>query len=329
QMGMAQPLRLRGSFFRPNLRLHAYKKGNGRETKEDILRLVRSRAGQPGIIYCLSRKGVEQTAAFLTKHGVRASPYHAGMENDQRARTQEAFQRDDIDVIVATVAFGMGIDKSNIRYVIHRDMPKSIEGYYQEIGRAGRDGVGSDCVLFYSWSEVLSYDRFLEGTADPLLVKRVQGQTREMFALAERKRCRHQAVVAHFGESIPPCGIACDVCKGWDLLEEIGPVAPARSAARREKRAWAASEAPLGEDGSPHVEEEALFVRLRALRKRLADEKGLPAYLIFSDAVLLQMAARRPTNEAELLQINGIGPKKLAQYGARFLAEIEGADPRN
>src|SRR5579884_641106 len=318
QMGMISPLRFRGSSFRPNLRLHAYKKGNGRDTKGEILNLVHSRAGQSGIIYCLSRRGAEQTTEFLKANGIRALTYHAGMESDQRTQVQEAFKRDDADVVVATVAFGMGIDKSNIRYVIHRDMPKSIEGYYQEIGRAGRDGVASDCVLFYSWSEVISYDRFLDGSSDAQLNKKIRMQAREMFAFAEGEGCRHQRLVAYFGERIAACGHACDHCSGWDLLEEIRPAArlePERFAARGKKKAFVSSD-QIGEEAG------ALFSRLRALRKRLADEKGLPAYLIFSDAVLLQMATHRPRNGDELLQINGVGPKKLAQYGELFLAEL-------
>ncbi len=316
QMGMVAPLRFRGSFFRPNLRLHVYKKGNGRETKEDILRLVQSRAGQSGIIYCLSRKSVEQTAAFLTSRGVRAMPYHAGMETGQRSRSQEAFRRDDVEVMVATVAFGMGIDKSNIRYVIHRDMPKSLEGYYQEIGRAGRDGVGSDCILFYSWSEVVSYDRFLDDLTDDRLRNKVKTQTREMFNWAERHACRHQSLVSYFGETLSPCGASCDVCGKWDLLETIPSAAPGRPAPRSKKRIAVLSDEIPDAAG-------ALFARLRVLRKRLADEKGLPAYIVFSDAVLLEMAAQRPSTEDDLLQISGVGPKKLARYGAFFLAELK------
>lgn len=318
QMGMISPLRFRGSSFRPNLRLHAYKKGNGRDTKGEILNLVRSRAGQSGIIYCLSRRGAEQTTEFLKANGVRALAYHAGMESDQRTAVQEAFRRDDAEVVVATVAFGMGIDKSNIRYVIHRDMPKSIEGYYQEIGRAGRDGVGSDCVLFYSWSEVISYDRFSETSSDSQVNKKMRTQAREMFSFAEGEGCRHQRLVAHFGERIAGCGSACDRCGGWDLLEEIRPAArfePERSRLRGKKRAFISGDGAGGEA-------DEVFTRLRALRKQLADEKGLPAYLIFSDAVLLQMASQRPRSGEELLQINGIGPKKLAQYGDLFLEEL-------
>jgi len=128
--------------------------------REAILRLVRARPGQSGIVYCLSRKSADSTAEFLSRRGVRAGAYHAGMEGPARAEVQEAFRRDEIDVVVATVAFGMGIDKPDVRYVIHRDMPRSIEGYYQEIGRAGRDGLPSDCILLYSWADVISLRRF-------------------------------------------------------------------------------------------------------------------------------------------------------------------------
>ena len=314
QMGMVAPFRYRGSFFRSNLRLHAYKKGNGRKTKEEILRLVQSRKGQSGIIYCLSRKGVEQTASYLADQGIRVMPYHAGMEHHRRDAVQEAFRRDDIEVITATVAFGMGIDKPNVRYIIHRDMPKSIDGYYQEIGRAGRDGVGSDCILFYSWSEVIGYERFLSNVSDPSRRERQQAQTRNMFRLAEQVGCRHQAVVAHFGESIPACGHACDHCQGRDILEEIRPLI------RRAKKRKASLRNPAEFlDPSLSVSEE-LLEALKQLRRRLADEKQIPAYLVFSDAVLLQMAARRPQDDEALLQLNGVGPKKLAAYGPHFLA---------
>jgi len=318
QMGMIAPFRYRGSFYRPNLRLHAYKKGNGRKTKEDILRLVQSRKGQSGIIYCLSRKGTEQTADYLESYGIRVMPYHAGLAHERRMAAQEAFRRDDVEVITATVAFGMGIDKPNVRYIIHRDMPKSIDGYYQEIGRAGRDGVGSDCILFYSWSEVIGYERFLSHTSDSELRERQQAQTKAMFYLAEHEGCRHKALVAHFGEDIPDCGRSCEHCEGRDLLEEIRPLV--RRA--RKKKARGQIRADFSDLGAVS---EALLEALRQLRRRLADEKQIPAYLVFSDAVLLQMAAQRPQDEAALLQLNGVGPKKLATYGASFLALLRNA----
>ncbi len=315
QLGMAAPRRFRGSCFRPNLRLHVYKKGGGLDTRSAILRLIREREDQSGIVYCLSRKSVEATADYLRGHGVRALPYHAGMDAAERSRAQEAFRRDDIDVVVATVAFGMGIDKPNIRYVIHRDMPKNMEGYYQEIGRAGRDGVASDCILFYSWSEVLSYERFLDGIEDAALKTRAREQTRDMFAWADRRACRHQSLVAHLGETIAACGASCDVCLGVDLLAAAPARAVAPPAARRGSRR-------AGDDAAAGG---ALFTRLKSLRKQLADAKGIPAYLVFSDAVLVQMVERRPLTESELLALNGVGPKKIAHYGAAFLALLRDA----
>ncbi len=319
QLGMTDPVLIRGSFFRPNLRIHAYTKGGKgaidepgivSETRKAILRLILQRRGQSGIVYCLSRKSVESVAAFLQSYGVRAVAYHAGLEPTVRAKVQDAFKKDDADVIVATVAFGMGIDKSNIRYVIHRDMPRSVESYYQEIGRAGRDGVASDCVLFYSWADVLSFERF-GSESDPEIAQWHSQRVREMFALADAPTCRHQSLVRHFGERIDPCGTSCDVCKKADIVAQTAAV-PSR---RRGKQS---AGTPL--QGAPeHMD---LFSKLKAARKRIADAKGVPAYIVFSDATLLAMANQRPQTAEELLSVSGIGPKKLAQYGAEFLVLI-------
>jgi ATP-dependent DNA helicase RecQ len=329
QLAMVRPANFRGSFFRPNLRLHVYRKGGERNAgggdvprvREAILRLVQARAGQSGIIYCLSRKSVEATAEFLCDSGVRAVAYHAGMEAEVRNRVQESFKRDDADVVVATVAFGMGIDKSNVRYVIHRDMPRSLEGYYQEIGRAGRDGMPSDCVLFYSWADVMSYDRFGDDV-EPAVAARQREQVREMFRFASDGGCRHQAITRHLGESMPPCGTSCDACAGGDVLGSAAaaPRMPGERTAPRSRAAAGVGPGAAGAEMDADVGER--FQRLRKLRKEIADARSVPAYVVFSDATLLAMAERRPRTAQDLLGISGVGPKKLGQYGAPFLAEL-------
>jgi ATP-dependent DNA helicase RecQ len=321
QLAMDRPVHFRGSFFRPNLRLHVYRKGANKDgpalnLRQSILRLVYARAGESGIIYCLSRKSVESTAAFLQSRGVRALPYHAGMEPAERTRVQESFQRDDTDVIVATVAFGMGIDKSNIRYVIHRDMPRCIEAYYQEIGRAGRDGVPSDCILFYSWSEVMSYERFFD-EAVPEIASWHRSRVREMFRFADRARCRHRNLVRYFEEEIEPCGGSCDVCTKEDVIAS----APRPTRAVRKRGREETTSKPLVRP-SPAGKDEELFLSLKALRKKIADRTKMPAYVVFSDASLLDMVRLRPHTDEEFLMVSGVGQKKLARYGKEFLAVI-------
>lgn len=332
QLGMKRPAGFKGSFFRPNLRIGTRKKGQGGNTRREMLSLVRAHAGESGIIYCGSRKGVEQTTEFLVGQGVRALSYHAGLESDERAHNQEAFQRDDVDVIVATVAFGMGIDKSNVRFVIHRDMPKDIESWYQEIGRAGRDGLPSDCVLFYSWADVKLHERFLDRIEDAAMRKRAHRSTVALFDLVERTMCRHQALVAHFDEVIESCGTSCDACTGETLESRLASLADvaeltvgggrtsrdgARGGSRTSKGSQSSLDVDALDDGERH-----LFDELRALRRSLADEARVPAYIVFGDRVLLEMVARRPRTHGDLLQVPGVGHAKLERYGDAFLEAI-------
>ena len=322
QLGMRKPAGFKGSFFRPNLRIATRKKGQGGNTRGEILALIRAHEGESGIVYCQSRKGVDQTAEFLVAQGVRALPYHAGLDAEDRARHQEKFQRDDVDVMVATVAFGMGIDKSNVRFVIHRDMPKDMESWYQEIGRAGRDGLPSDCVMFYSWADVKLHERFLDNLEDESVRERTRLATVALFDLVERSRCRHQALVAHFDEAIPVCESSCDVCTGERTDERIAELIASQVGMARGRRAVApvGTRPSRGPDAATLDDSEReLFERLRTVRRELADEAGVPAYIVFGDKVLLEMVARRPRSPRELLQVPGVGEAKLERYGAAFL----------
>jgi ATP-dependent DNA helicase RecQ len=311
QLGMRKPDGFKGSFFRPNLVITTQKKGAGRETRKDILALIRKHRGESGIVYCLSRKSVDDLAAWLRQNGVQALAYHAGLSDAERTENQNAFARDEADVVVATVAFGMGIDKSNVRFVIHRDLPRSLEGWYQEIGRAGRDGLESDCVLMYSWVDVVAYERFLDDIDDPELRATTKEKTVRLFNLAESGRCRHQSLAAYFDEQIERCGTSCDACLGRDLGALLGS-ATVRTVAR-------ATGPKVHIDAEPDAE---LFEKLRVLRKSIADAERVPAYIVFSDAVLRAMAASEPRTEHELLAISGVGPVKLERYGARFLEAL-------
>jgi ATP-dependent DNA helicase RecQ len=318
QLDLEDPRVVQTSFFRPNLKLHTYKKGthNGIkiQVKESIGKICVSKRGESGIIYTLSRKAAESTAAYIRTLGIRAAAYHAGLDADERTRVQDNFIRDEIDVVCATVAFGMGIDKSNVRFVIHRDMPKSIEGYYQEIGRAGRDGLDSDCFLFYSWADVMSLERMV---SDGDNAGSRRSQVRRMYDFAESRSCAHVGLAWWFGERIDDCVTSCDRC--GDLGFSLGAIAAPRPTSKR------GEQTAIVEEATP--EDQDLFEELRGVRKRLASERGLPAYMVFSDATLRAMAGSRPTTEHELLAVPGVGAKKLETYGDDFLDAIRGWSP--
>src|SRR6266436_7497346 len=210
QLHLHEPRRYVASFNRPNL---AYRVQPKSKAYEQVLYFLNSRANESGIVYCQSRKSAESVATRLSDDGVIARPYHAGLDAEERSRHQELFLRDEVRVICATIAFGMGINKPNVRFVVHYDLPKNIEGYYQETGRAGRDGLPSDCVLLFSAGDVIKQRRFIDEKPDPKERSIARAQLEQMVQYAENGACRRRELLQYFGEDYPEenCG-GCDNC---------------------------------------------------------------------------------------------------------------------
>jgi ATP-dependent DNA helicase RecQ len=396
------------SFNRPNLTYRVFAKHG---PYEQVLEFLRGRPKESGIVYCQSRKSTESVATRLNEDGVPARPYHAGLTTKERSQHQELFLRDEVRVICATIAFGMGINKPNVRFVVHYDLPKNIEGYYQETGRAGRDGLPSECVLLFSPGDVVKQSGFIDEKPDPREQAIARAQLQQMVHYAEAAGCRRRELLGYFGETFPleTCE-GCDNClsprqtfdgtiaaqkflscvyrirertrfgvglnhvvevltgadtekirrwgheqlstygigkehsrpewgaigrelvrlghlrqsaekfsvleltpEGLALLKERKPVTLTKPVSAPERTAHRVGEIAC---------DEALFERLRQLRKRLADERDVPAYIVFSDVALRQMARDYPASEREFARISGVGEKKLREFGAVFLAEI-------
>ncbi|WP_024327036.1 DNA helicase RecQ [Thioalkalivibrio sp. AKL19] len=412
------------SFDRPNIRYRIAQADGGRggSARDRLLRFIREEhAGEAGIVYCLSRKKVEAVAEWLAEQGVTALPYHAGLPAATRATNQTRFLREEGVVMVATIAFGMGIDKPNVRFVAHLNLPKSLEGYYQETGRAGRDGLPANAWMVYGLQDVVTLRQMLEGSQAGAERQRIEQQKLEaMLGFCEITSCRRQALLGYFDEHMPePCG-ACDNCleppATWDAsvpvqkllsciyrtgerfgaghvidvlrgsaserltrlghdrlstfgigkeldkaqwrgvvrqllargllrLDEEGygglKLDPAcrpvlrgeegihlrEEVARPEKGARSAS--PARRDTARSVaamdtEDRSLWEVLRGLRTELARDQGVPPYVIFSDATLLEMVAAAPRTRDEMAGISGVGQHKLERYGDAFIKAIEG-----
>jgi ATP-dependent DNA helicase RecQ len=398
------------SFDRPNIRYRIVDKNDARS---QLLRFIREEhPGESGIVYCLSRRKVDETAAWLATQGVRALPYHAGMDNPSRAANQRRFQAEEGIVVVATIAFGMGIDKPDVRYVAHLDLPKSIEGYYQETGRAGRDGEPADAWMAYGLGDVVQQRRMIDMSEGSEAYKRVSlAKLEALLGLCETAACRRMRLLEYFGEKAEPCG-NCDTCleppETWDATEAarkalsciyrtgqrfgaghlidvlrgrptdrisqwehnklsvyaIGadldedawrnvfrqlvalgyarpdhdaygalklteesravlkgdkPVEMRRAVGRAKAASRRRAQAPL-----PSGADEALLTRLKAWRANEAREQSVPAYVIFHDSTLAQIAAVQPHDLDALGTISGIGARKLERYGPAVLSVVRG-----
>lgn len=402
----------KSSFNRENLYYEIRPK---KAAKKELIRFIKSNSGKSGIIYCLSRKKVEQIAEFLQVNDINALPYHAGLDAPVRIRNQDAFLNENVDVIVATIAFGMGIDKPDVRFVIHYDVPKSLEGYYQETGRAGRDGLEGKCVLFYSYKDILKLEKF---NKDKTVTERDNARhlLEEIAAYSESSVCRRKQLLHYFGEHFDnqSCNQMCDSCKHpkekWDAKEEVLMVLQAMQqteerfdvqhisnilngsknqyvlsynhdklnvygkGSSRSVEEWTAiirqilileylkkdienygvlKITPEGYDflknpvdvelikdtdfgilsddededlNEHHVDksyDKILFESLKVLRKEVADQKGLPPYVIFQDPSLQEMATTYPTTNDELIHVHGVGSGKAAKFGRPFINHIK------
>jgi ATP-dependent DNA helicase RecQ len=395
------------SFDRPNIRYQIVEKASARN---QLLSFIRAEhVHDAGIVYCLSRKKVEETAAWLVEQGIKAMPYHAGLDQAVRRKNQDAFLRDEGIVMVATIAFGMGIDKPDVRFVAHLDLPKSVEGYYQETGRAGRDGAPADAWMAYGLGDVVQQRRMIdEGEADEQFKRLGHAKLDALLALCESATCRRQRLLAYFGEDSGPCG-NCDIClnppQTWDgtevarkalscvfrtgqrfgavhvvdvllghdterirqwnhnalstygigkeLLEKdwravfrqlvaLGyleidhgsygalklspssrPVLKGEQHVmlrkQEEKKAGRGKSSATSPGGQLNNTAQALFERLRGWRAATAKEHGVPAYVIFHDATLAEIARLSPQSPDELRAVSGIGTRKLESYGAALI----------
>lgn len=295
------------SFNRANLSYEVLPKKDSLKT---ILALLRNYENESVIIYCFSRNDTEKLVGNLHDRGFKAVAYHAGLDADTRKENQEKFIRDEINIVVATIAFGMGINKPDVRLVIHHSLPKSIEGYYQETGRAGRDGLPARCVLLFSYADKFKHDFFVRNVADPNEQKKMQQKLQHVLDYGNLYGCRRKFLLGYFDEQYKEanCG-ACDGCIEFAPLE----LEKVRVKVSKASTTTTQEEVPYNEE---------LFAELKNVRTLEAQKLKVPPYIIFGDKSLREMATYYPQTENEFLNINGVGNQKLVQFGELFMAVI-------
>ena len=322
---LVDPLVEVGGFDRANLRFAVHML-TPKQRIGWLVSYVRRHAREQGIVYATTRRRVEEIAEALAGEGFSVVSYHAGYDNAWRSRASKAFADDDCRVMVATNAFGMGIDKSNVRYVIGDGLPLSLEEYYQEAGRAGRDGEVAECHLLWSKRDVqtahylIDHTEFPEGTTEVdarRLIEAREGLFEKMETYAKGETCLRNYILTYFGQPVEDASCGCGSCSVCGWTEPRAAMAePAPTV--RSQQMWS----PYADDYDldPTLDpDQALFERLRRRRKEIADEAGLAPYMVFNDRTLREMVERRPRNEDELLEVHGVGLQKLQRYGRAFL----------
>lgn len=316
-LGLNNPVTMVTGFDRPNLFFRVVTRRGGSQKDNSIINYVKKHEDESGIIYCATKKNVDKLYTLLNEQGISAGRYHAGLSNDERKQNQEDFTYDRIRVMVATNAFGMGIDKSNVRYVLHYNMPQSLEYYYQEAGRAGRDGEEAECVLFFSKQDIMINKFLLQNKAsagdvasDMQKTANDQRKLQQMINYCETDKCLREFILSYFGDTTP---CICNKCSNCVVVEDEEEETYVETGKKRKK---AAQLAGLNELGA------ALFEKLRSVRTELAAEKSVPPYIICSDKTLKDMCAKLPRDNEQLADVYGMGEQKIQNYGEAFVTAV-------
>ena len=316
-LGLNNPVTMVTGFDRPNLFFRVVTRKGGSQKDNSIINYVKKHEDESGIIYCATKKNVDKLYTLLNEQGISAGRYHAGLSNDERKQNQEDFTYDRIRVMVATNAFGMGIDKSNVRYVLHYNMPQSLEYYYQEAGRAGRDGEEAECVLFFSKQDIMINKFLLQNKAsagdvasDMQKTANDQRKLQQMINYCETDKCLREFILSYFGDTTP---CICNKCSNCVVVEDEEEETYVETGKKRKKAAQLAGLNELGV---------ALFEKLRSVRTELAAEKSVPPYIICSDKTLKDICAKLPRDKEQLADVYGMGEQKIQNYGEAFVTAV-------